>query len=68
MRRRSAVGGGRRRVGDLSAAAGRVWRGRGRGRGRGGRVGDLSWRGRGMSWGSECCGSGFKISRYFWSG
>jgi hypothetical protein len=39
VHRRSAVGGGRRRVGDLSAAAGRVWRGRGRGRGR---VGDLS--------------------------
>jgi hypothetical protein len=58
------VGGGRRRVGDLSAAAGRVWRGRGRG----GRVRDLSWRGRGTSWGSECCGGGFEISRYFWSG
>jgi hypothetical protein len=41
---RWAVGGGCRRVGDLSAAAGRVWRGRG------GRVGDLSWRGRGTSW------------------
>jgi hypothetical protein len=46
VRHRSAVGGGRRRVGDLSAVVGRVWRGRG---------------GRGTSWGSERGGGGFEI-------
>jgi hypothetical protein len=56
LRWRWAVGGGRRRVGDLSATAGRVWRGRGRGRGRG------------TSWGSDHGGGGFEISRYFRSG